>query len=215
MTTGGAAVAILFGREVAAEPQRCAQGLEGAGGHGRDADAHRLAVAGEVRAVRLPGRDPLEARDEPPVVRDLARREPGLGKRLPAAPDHHPPIGLGVGQRREHDGADDREDGRRRAHPESERRDRRGGEARRPPEAPERIPEVLEKGFHAGGDAPAGEKFREFRASGPVQRELPGLSLLRRAEHARGLGPHEPEPGLLVDRPGGVELGVRPSATFV
>ena len=89
--------------------------------------------------------------------------------------------------------------------------DRRGGEARRPPQAPQRIPDVLEKGFHAGGDAPAGEKFREipgFRP-GPAGAPRSEPSAARRKRCVVSVRTRR-KPGLLVDRPGRVELGVRP-----
>jgi hypothetical protein len=115
---GRSAGDVLVLGEAAPEDGPAAQRLERVGGDARDADPDGLSPAGEIRGVGLPRRDPLEARDLAPVVHDLAVGEPRLVEVLPAAPDHDPPVGLRVRERRQQDRADHREDRGRRPHPE-------------------------------------------------------------------------------------------------
>jgi hypothetical protein len=146
---GRATGAILLRREPSAEDRRRAQRLERVRRDESGAQPNRLSGPGQIRLIGLPGRDTREARTQPAVVEELAVRDPGLRKVHPAAPDHHPAVRLRVGQRRQEDRANDREDRGRRAHREGERRDRRRRESGRPAQPARRVSEVPEEIFHA------------------------------------------------------------------
>ena len=165
---GGTARQVLLLREPAADHGPRAQNVEEVGRALADADPDRLtATAGQVGGPEVESGDALETPDAAPVVEELGIRHPRLVEVLPAAPDHDPPLGLPVGQRREQDRADDREDGGRRAH--AERQGQHGGrrEARRPAHPPQGIPDVLEKVLHEVPPPPSYEGDRGWLRSAP------------------------------------------------
>ena len=97
----------------------------------RGADADRVAaVAGQVHLRAAPRASVGERLHARLVVERLGVGDPGLVEAAPLAPDVHDAIGVAIGQRREQDVADDREDGRVGADSERQRHERRGSKSR-------------------------------------------------------------------------------------
>ena len=125
----------------------------------------RLFMSDEEKlAVQVTGEElevMLQEWDQPLVVGELAVGDPGLVEVLPLAPDHDARLRLRVGQGREQDRADDREDGRGRSDPERERQNRRRRESRRLSHGAERVTDILKELRHHtssfGARAPAHE----------------------------------------------------------
>ena len=153
--------------ERAAERRLDAQNREERRRHLAAAQDRRLSGPGEGDAIRPVGRLRRERAAARAPVEEVHPGNALLPEPETPLGDDDEPVRLGVGQGTQQHRVDDREDCRVRADAERERGDRNGGEARRTPECPERIAQVLSECVHGVTPTSARPWARRARPGAP------------------------------------------------
>ena len=184
---GPIARASFVGRqECPSERRRDAEDGEEVRGRQREADAFRLALP---RQRSRPHPDAGDLRELAAAAADLQDLVAGGGHaRLTglavARPEHHEPRRIGVRQRRDERGVEDREDRGVRADAERERRHRDDRESRTAAQHAEGVAEILPEGVEPGAGARLAHGLLDLRHAPEIDPRL-AARLLR--THPRGL----------------------------